>query len=81
MHTCLIMLSEGSEICSHLQFVAGSQPVNAIAFVVDGLYYGVSDYEYAAYSMVIPLANKQDFIIHLHFSWHPFPVILFSFDS
>uniref|UniRef100_A0A803MK32 Protein DETOXIFICATION n=1 Tax=Chenopodium quinoa TaxID=63459 RepID=A0A803MK32_CHEQI len=34
-------------------FVAGSQPVNAIAFVLDGLYYGVSDFEYAAYSMVV----------------------------
>ncbi|OMO84967.1 Multi antimicrobial extrusion protein [Corchorus capsularis] len=34
-------------------FVAGSQPVNAIAFVIDGLYYGVSDYEYAAISMVV----------------------------
>uniref|UniRef100_A0A9I9E0B7 Protein DETOXIFICATION n=1 Tax=Cucumis melo TaxID=3656 RepID=A0A9I9E0B7_CUCME len=32
-------------------FVAGSQPVNALAFVVDGLYYGVSDFGYAAYSM------------------------------
>ncbi|KAH0720819.1 hypothetical protein KY290_006663 [Solanum tuberosum] len=34
-------------------FVAGSQPVNAIAFVLDGLYYGVSDYEFAAYSMFV----------------------------
>ncbi|KAF8054134.1 hypothetical protein N665_1345s0007 [Sinapis alba] len=34
-------------------FVAGSQPVNAIAFVLDGLYYGVSDFGFAAYSMVI----------------------------
>ncbi|XP_022767801.1 protein DETOXIFICATION 44, chloroplastic-like isoform X3 [Durio zibethinus] len=34
-------------------FVAGSQPVNAIAFVLDGLYYGVSDFEYAAVSMVL----------------------------
>lgn len=33
-------------------FVAGSQPINALAFVIDGLYYGVSDFEYAAYSMV-----------------------------
>uniref|UniRef100_A0A3Q7INW7 Uncharacterized protein n=1 Tax=Solanum lycopersicum TaxID=4081 RepID=A0A3Q7INW7_SOLLC len=33
-------------------FVAGSQPVNAIAFVLDGLYYGVSDFEFAAYSML-----------------------------
>ncbi|KAE8697859.1 MATE efflux family protein 2 [Hibiscus syriacus] len=31
-----------------LKFVAGSQPVNAMAFVLDGLYYGVSDFEYAA---------------------------------
>ncbi|XP_024018448.1 protein DETOXIFICATION 44, chloroplastic isoform X2 [Morus notabilis] len=38
---------------SGLLFVAGSQPVNALAFVIDGLYYGVSDFEYAAYSMVI----------------------------
>ncbi|GMN40429.1 hypothetical protein TIFTF001_009653 [Ficus carica] len=39
--------------CSGLLFVAGSQPVNALAFVIDGLYYGVSDFGYAAYSMVI----------------------------
>ena len=44
---------EISEIYSHVQFVAGSQPVNALAFVIDGLYYGVSDFTYAAYSMVI----------------------------
>ncbi|CAN0927866.1 Protein DETOXIFICATION 44, chloroplastic [Linum grandiflorum] len=37
---------------SGVWFVAGSQPVNAIAFVIDGLYYGVSDFAYAAYSMV-----------------------------
>lgn len=34
-------------------FVAGSQPINAIAFVLDGLYYGVSDFEFAAYSMFV----------------------------
>ncbi|XAR55784.1 hypothetical protein NMG60_11035986 [Bertholletia excelsa] len=34
-------------------FVAGSQPMNAMAFVLDGLYYGVSDFEYAAYSAVV----------------------------
>ncbi|XP_054777878.1 protein DETOXIFICATION 44, chloroplastic isoform X2 [Prosopis cineraria] len=38
---------------SGLLFVAGSQPVNALAFVIDGLYYGVSDFEYAFYSMLI----------------------------
>lgn len=42
-----------SEIYLHVQFVAGSQPVNALAFVIDGIYYGVSDFGYAAYSMVI----------------------------
>ncbi|KAG5541316.1 hypothetical protein RHGRI_021224 [Rhododendron griersonianum] len=36
-----------------LQFVAGSQPINALAFVLDGLYYGFSDFGYAAYSMVL----------------------------
>ncbi|KAH7553903.1 hypothetical protein JRO89_XS12G0074200 [Xanthoceras sorbifolium] len=38
---------------SGILFVAGSQPMNAIAFVLDGLYYGVSDFGYAAYSMVL----------------------------
>ncbi|XP_078180614.1 MATE efflux family protein isoform X2 [Carex rostrata] len=36
---------------SGLWFVTVSQPINAIAFVIDGLYYGVSDFAYAAYSM------------------------------
>ncbi|XP_042054517.1 protein DETOXIFICATION 44, chloroplastic [Salvia splendens] len=34
-------------------FVAASQPFNAIAFVFDGLYYGVSDFGFAAYSMIV----------------------------
>ncbi|KAL2484887.1 MATE efflux family protein 2 [Abeliophyllum distichum] len=34
-------------------FVAGSQPMNAIAFVLDGLYYGVSDFGFAAFSMLL----------------------------
>ncbi|KAK9289340.1 hypothetical protein L1049_007495 [Liquidambar formosana] len=38
---------------SGILFVAGSQPMNALAFVIDGLYYGVSDFGYAAYSMVM----------------------------
>ncbi|KAJ8753873.1 hypothetical protein K2173_000127 [Erythroxylum novogranatense] len=45
--------SEVLEIAqSGILFVAGSQPMNALAFVIDGLYYGVSDFSYAAYSMV-----------------------------
>ncbi|KAL6278208.1 hypothetical protein ACE6H2_021809 [Prunus campanulata] len=39
---------------SGILFVAGSQPINALAFVLDGLYYGVSDFGYASYSMVFP---------------------------
>ncbi|XP_031498628.1 protein DETOXIFICATION 44, chloroplastic-like isoform X2 [Nymphaea colorata] len=38
---------------SGVLFVAGSQPINALAFVFDGIYYGVSDFNYAAYSMVL----------------------------
>ncbi|MCO5559454.1 hypothetical protein L7F22_013054 [Adiantum nelumboides] len=34
-------------------FVAGTQPLNALAFVFDGLHYGVSDFKYAAYSMMV----------------------------
>lgn len=37
---------------SGLWFVTLSQPINALAFVFDGLYYGVLDFAYAAYSMV-----------------------------
>jgi hypothetical protein len=53
----VVMLFEISETYPHVQFVAGSQPVNALAFVIDGIYYGVSDFEYAAYSMVITYFN------------------------
>lgn len=38
---------------SGVLFVTASQPINAIAFVFDGLYYGVSDFAFAAYSMVL----------------------------
>ncbi|KAH7672561.1 Multi antimicrobial extrusion protein [Dioscorea alata] len=38
---------------SGVWFVSFSQPINALAFVFDGLYYGVSDFAYAAYSMVL----------------------------
>ncbi|KAH7445128.1 hypothetical protein KP509_02G108200 [Ceratopteris richardii] len=34
-------------------FVAGTQPLNSLAFVFDGLHYGVSDFKYAAYSMIV----------------------------
>ncbi|PWA77389.1 Multi antimicrobial extrusion protein [Artemisia annua] len=45
-------------------FVAVSQPMNAIAFVLDGLYYGLSDFGYASYSMVvIGLATSAFFLL------------------
>lgn len=34
-------------------FVAGTQPLNALAFIFDGIHYGVSDFQYAAYSMMV----------------------------
>ncbi|XP_065871260.1 protein DETOXIFICATION 43 isoform X3 [Euphorbia lathyris] len=34
-------------------FVAGTQPINSIAFVFDGVNYGASDFTYSAYSMVL----------------------------
>ncbi|KAH9616882.1 hypothetical protein KSS87_000658 [Heliosperma pusillum] len=49
--------------CSGVWFVAGSQPINAIAFVFDGLYYGVSDFEYAAYSMVVAALISSVFLL------------------
>ncbi|XP_057436944.1 protein DETOXIFICATION 43-like [Lotus japonicus] len=34
-------------------FVAATQPINALAFVFDGVNYGASDFAYSAYSMVM----------------------------
>ncbi|KAK4284904.1 hypothetical protein QN277_001674 [Acacia crassicarpa] len=34
-------------------FVSASQPFNALAYIFDGLHYGVSDFPYAAYSMML----------------------------
>lgn len=56
--------SEVLEIAlSGILFVAGSQPVNAVAFVIDGLYYGVSDFGYAAYSMVFVGVVSSAFLL------------------
>ncbi|KAL3647564.1 Protein DETOXIFICATION 42 [Castilleja foliolosa] len=35
-----------------IPFVAATQPINALAFVFDGVNFGVSDFAYSAYSMV-----------------------------
>nr|GEW45218.1 protein DETOXIFICATION 43-like [Tanacetum cinerariifolium] len=34
-------------------FVAGTQPINSIAFVFDGVNFGVYDFAYSAYSMIL----------------------------
>ncbi|KAM5558882.1 protein DETOXIFICATION 42-like [Rosa sericea] len=36
-----------------IPFIAVTQPVNALAFVFDGVNYGASDFAYSAYSMVL----------------------------
>ncbi|KAL9687944.1 hypothetical protein QQ045_032356 [Rhodiola kirilowii] len=48
---------------SGILFVAGSQPINALAFVIDGLYYGVSDFGYAAYSMLLVGLISSAFLV------------------
>ncbi|KAG2577630.1 hypothetical protein PVAP13_6NG164200 [Panicum virgatum] len=48
---------------SGVWFVTISQPVNAIAFVADGLYYGVSDFAYAAYSTIFAGAFSSVFLL------------------
>ncbi|KAL8060098.1 hypothetical protein ABFX02_02G001800 [Erythranthe guttata] len=40
-------------VTSGVLFVSASQPINALAFIVDGLHYGVSDFPYAAVSMMV----------------------------
>ncbi|CAH9108166.1 unnamed protein product [Cuscuta epithymum] len=37
-------------------FVAGTQPLNSVAFVLDGVNFGASDFLYSAYSMVLVAA-------------------------
>ncbi|XP_027350115.1 protein DETOXIFICATION 44, chloroplastic [Abrus precatorius] len=61
------LFSSDSEVLdvaqSGILFVAGSQPVNALAFVIDGIYYGVSDFGYAAYSMVLVGLVSSTFLL------------------
>ncbi|KAK1647564.1 hypothetical protein QYE76_065369 [Lolium multiflorum] len=48
---------------SGVWFVTISQPINAIAFVFDGLYYGVSDFAYAAYSTLFAGVVSSAFLL------------------
>lgn len=49
---------------SVLLFVCASQPFNALAYIFDGLHYGVSDFSYAASSMMIVGAMSSAFLLY-----------------
>ncbi|KAF7136378.1 hypothetical protein RHSIM_Rhsim08G0028700 [Rhododendron simsii] len=51
-------------IRSVLLFVSASQPFNALAYIFDGLHYGVSDFSYAASSMMIVGAMSSAFLLY-----------------
>lgn len=48
-----------------IPFVAGTQPINSIAFVFDGINYGSFDFAYSAYSMVMVAAVSIGCLIAL----------------
>ncbi|KAK6806011.1 hypothetical protein RDI58_003796 [Solanum bulbocastanum] len=50
-------------VSTGLLFVSASQPINALAFIFDGLHYGVSDFGYAASSMMLVGAISSAFLL------------------
>ncbi|XP_015071314.1 protein DETOXIFICATION 43 [Solanum pennellii] len=48
-----------------IPFVAGTQPINSVAFVLDGVNFGASDFAYSAYSMVLvgALTITSEFVL------------------
>ncbi|KAF8013189.1 hypothetical protein BT93_I1156 [Corymbia citriodora subsp. variegata] len=44
-------------------FVSASQPLNALAYIFDGLHYGVSDFPYAAWSMMLVGTISSAFLL------------------
>ncbi|KAG6552155.1 hypothetical protein Mapa_006257 [Marchantia paleacea] len=52
-----------------LPFVILTQPINSLAFVFDGIYYGVSDFSFAAYSMVAVAIPSSIFLLCLPPFW------------
>ncbi|XP_027074535.1 protein DETOXIFICATION 45, chloroplastic [Coffea arabica] len=49
---------------SGLLFVSASQPLNALAYIFDGLHYGVSDFPFAACSMMVVGAISSAFLLY-----------------
>lgn len=52
-------------IRSVLVFVSASLPVNYLAYIFDGLHYGVSDFLFAAYSMMVVGAISSAFLLYV----------------
>lgn len=50
-------------VSTGLLFVSASQPINALAFIFDGLHYGVSDFAYSARSMMLVGAISSGFLL------------------
>ncbi|XP_027361840.1 protein DETOXIFICATION 45, chloroplastic-like [Abrus precatorius] len=48
---------------SGLLFVSASQPITTLAYVFDGLHYGISDFSYAACSMMLVGAISSAFLL------------------
>ncbi|KAL6011892.1 Protein DETOXIFICATION 45, chloroplastic [Asimina triloba] len=49
---------------SGILFVSATQPINALAFVFDGLHYGVSDFSYAAFAMMAVGTMSSAFLVY-----------------
>ncbi|KAA8547575.1 hypothetical protein F0562_004004 [Nyssa sinensis] len=49
---------------SGLLFVSASQPITALAYIFDGLHYGISDFSYAACSMMVVGAMSSAFLLY-----------------
>ncbi|CAH1413713.1 unnamed protein product [Lactuca virosa] len=53
-----------SIVRSGVLFVSASQPITALAYIYDGLHYGVSDFSYAACSMMLVGAMSSVFLLY-----------------
>ncbi|KVI02977.1 Multi antimicrobial extrusion protein [Cynara cardunculus var. scolymus] len=47
-----------------LKFVSASQPITALAYIYDGLHYGVSDFSFAAVSMMLVGGISSAFLLY-----------------
>ncbi|KAF7018968.1 hypothetical protein CFC21_032201 [Triticum aestivum] len=69
LHTGSRLFTEDQGVLHHIYvaipFVALTQPINALAFVFDGVNYGASDFAYAAYSLILVAIVSIAFIVTL----------------